>query len=157
VGFTVFRAATIGVNRNSEEYHSKMFFLIGYQTIMFVDLAKLYLKGLTLTDDIPGVEKEDYKIENEFIHITRIVLLVQGVILTGLMFLFIVLFLLLLCTVVTFSYYQGNVRRRQQQQRAQSIINVMNHFPFGNVLFQGVTECPICLLGFSEDDEAGNP
>ena len=153
----MFRAATIGINRNGEEYHSKMFFLIGYQTIMFVDLAKLYLKGLYLTDDIPGVEKEDFKIENPFIHVCRLVLLVQGVILTGIMFIFIVLFLLLLCTIVTFSYFQGNHRRRQQQQRAQNIINVMNHFPFGNIVFQGVTECPICLLGFDEKTEGGEP
>jgi len=89
-----------------------MFFLIGYQTIMFIDLAKLYLKGLYLTDEIPGVEKEDFKIEDPFIHICRLVLLVQGVILTGIMFVFIVLFLLLLCTIVTFSAYQGSQRRR---------------------------------------------
>jgi len=43
---------------------------------MFVDLAKLYLKGLYLTDVIPGVESPDYKIENPFIHICRMVLLV---------------------------------------------------------------------------------
>lgn len=101
----MFRAGTIGVNRNSEEYHSKMFFLIGYQTVMFVDLAKLYLKGLNLTDDIPGANNPDFKIEDPFIHICRIILLVQGLILTGIMFIFIVLFLLLLCTVVTFSYF----------------------------------------------------
>jgi hypothetical protein len=76
VGFTVFRATTIRVNRNSEEYGSKMIFLIMYQTIMFVDLAKLYLKGLYLTEDIPGSEKVDFKPENKFIHIARIVLLV---------------------------------------------------------------------------------
>ena len=43
---------------------------------MFVDLAKLYLKGLYLTDAIPGVDREDFKVEEPFIHICRLILLV---------------------------------------------------------------------------------
>ena len=72
--------------------------------MMFIDLAKLYLKGLNLTDEIPGVESPDFKIEDPFIHICRMVLLVQGLILTGIMFVFLCLFLLFFCLVITFSY-----------------------------------------------------
>ena len=86
--------------------------LIFYQTIVFVDLAKLYLKGLYITDEVPGVEDPDFKIEDPFIHICRIVLLVQGIVQTVIIFLILVGLLLLLLTACTYAYVTSIARRR---------------------------------------------
>lgn len=43
---------------------------------MVVDLCKLYVKGVSINDEIPGIEDPNFEIENQLIHILRIVLLI---------------------------------------------------------------------------------
>ena len=101
-GFTIFRAVTIDLNSNTNEFVAKCIGLIFFQLAMNISFILIQFKGINLNKSI--FESEGYQTKNGlpesiFIHTTRIILIVLGSMVSFSVFVIICSIILFIITV----------------------------------------------------------
>ena len=162
-GFTIFRAVTLDLSQNTNEFIAKSIGLIFFQLAMNISFIVIQFKGISLNKSI--YESEGYQTktgmpESLFIHSVRIALLVLGSMVSFSVFVIICSIVLF---VITIGILQGHTNHDLADYASQSsarslrnrgeLLRSIKHFPFADVLFREATECAICLEQFQENSE----
>ena len=106
-GFTIFRAVTIDLSSNTNEFVAKSIGLIFFQLAMNISFIIIQFRGINLNKSIfekEGYQTKDGKPESMFIHSTRIVLLVLGSMVSFSVF-------VIICSVILFVITVGILSR----------------------------------------------
>lgn len=106
-GFTIFRAATINLGSSTNEFVAKCVGLIFFQLAMNICFILIQFRGIQLNKSIferEGYQTEDGRVENLFIHTTRIILLVIGSFVSFSVF-------VIICSIILFVITVGVLQR----------------------------------------------